>query len=659
MRDDDFEPKLGRIRSPAPKQERRYLQDVLKAVASAGGRSPKGRRAFQGGRIGRGSGVGRVLAARDRYAAFRNRRAIVKTRIVKLQGRGLAAARPHLRYIQRDGVTREGTPGELYGAKEDRADGKSFLERCEDDRHQFRFIVSADDGVDYDDLKGFTRRLLAQMEKDLGTDLDWVAVDHYNTGHPHTHIVVRGKDERGKDLIVAREYIAHGMRERAVEIVTLDLGPRSDSDIENALRREVDHERFTSLDRTLLKDADAERIVGMGSAADAFRQSLRIGRLQKLKRLGLAEDVTPGRWRLAQDLEPVLRRMGERGDIVRTMQRAMNERGVARGLSEYAIYDPRDVQTKCLTGRIVAHGLSDELNDRHYVILDGADGRSHYVEIGSLHDAETVREGMIVAIAPRRAMPRAADRLVAEIAAAYEGRYSVDIHLAYDPAASVAFAEAHVRRLEALRRLSRAVEREPDGTWIVAPDHLERAVAHERSQVRARPVVLETLSTIPLAQQIHAEAATWLDKELIAGKPVSLRDAGFGREVHDALVRRQEWLIEQDLARREQDRLLYRANLLTLLRQREVTRVAGQLSEELGLRYAEPKPNTRIEGVYRRKIDLVSGQFALIEKSREFTLAPWRPSLERMRGRPVEGIVLGRGRISWSLGRERGGPSIS
>ena len=153
-RDDDFEPKLGKIRSPAGRPERRYLQDVLKAAARAGGRSLKSRSGFHGNRIGRGSGVGRVLAKRDRYAAFRSRRVIVKTRIVKLQGRTLAAARLHLRYIQRDGVTREGEPGELYSAKQDRADGKAFLERCEGDRHQFRFIVSADDGAEYDDLKG-------------------------------------------------------------------------------------------------------------------------------------------------------------------------------------------------------------------------------------------------------------------------------------------------------------------------------------------------------------------------------------------------------------------------------------------------------------------------------------------------------------------------
>src|SRR3546814_17815790 len=85
--------------------------------------------------------------------------------------------------------------------------------------------------------------------EDLGTRLDWVAVDHYNTGHPHTHIVLRGRDDRGKDLVIARDYITTGMRERAAEIVSFDLGPRSDREVENRLRVVVGQERFTSLDR--------------------------------------------------------------------------------------------------------------------------------------------------------------------------------------------------------------------------------------------------------------------------------------------------------------------------------------------------------------------------------------------------------------------------
>ena len=170
--------------------------------------------------------------------------------------------------------------------------------------------------------------------------------------------------------------------------------------------------------------------------------------------------------------------------------------------------------------------------------------------------------------------------------------------------------------------------------------------------------MIETLSRLPLDRQIGAEGATWLDRELAAGQPMLLRDANFGREVKAALARRQTWLIEQNLAEREGDRIIYRANMLALLRRREVSRVAAQLSEELALRYAEPKAGARIEGIYRRRVDLTSGPYALIEKSREFTLVPWRPVLERNLGKEVSGIPRGE-TISWTLGRRRQGPSIS
>jgi type IV secretory pathway VirD2 relaxase len=656
-RDDEFEPKLGKIRSPGGKVRSSYLRQVAQTVVVRGGRKLS-RSAFHGGRIGRGAGVGRVLASRDRYAAFRTRRVVIKARIVRIASRGLRGAKLHLRYLQRDGVTREGLPGDLYDAKLDRADGSAFLDRSDGDRHQFRFIVSAEDAIEFDDLKHFTRRLLRQMEEDLGTKLDWVAVDHYNTGHPHSHVIVRGKDDRGKDLVIAREYLGQGMRERAAELVTLDLGPRTDQEIQSRLRSEVEAESFTSLDRSLLREVAQDGIVRSGGdAGDAFRQSLRAGRLQKLRRLGLAEEVSPGQWRLDPELEPMLRRMGERGDIIKTMHREMARDGVARGAADYAIYDRASPDAERLVGRIVARGLADELNDRHYLIVDGVDGRTHYVDIGKGDAVEPVPEGAIVAVEPKRIAAREVDRAVADIAAANGGRYSIDIHMRHDPTATAGFAETHVRRLESMRRLSGAVERQPDGTWIIAPDHLDRAATHERTLVRMNPVVIETLSALPLDRQVGANGATWLDRELVSDAATQTYNSGFGREVAAALVRRQQWLIEQELAREEQDCIIYRANMLGLLRQRELTRVAGQLSEELGLSYAETQPGDRIEGVYRRAVNLASGRFALIEKSREFTLVPWRPVLERNLGRQVAGISRGE-TISWTLGRQRSEPSI-
>ena len=147
-KDDSFEPRLGRMRARGGKRAHKYLHRILAAANLARGGTAIGRptKGFDGSRIGRGSGVGRLLASRDRYAAFRARRVIVKSRIVRLAGNGAAAAAAHLRYVQRDGTTRDGAPGKLYGPEDDAVDGKPFLGRGGGDRHQFRFIVSAEDG---------------------------------------------------------------------------------------------------------------------------------------------------------------------------------------------------------------------------------------------------------------------------------------------------------------------------------------------------------------------------------------------------------------------------------------------------------------------------------------------------------------------------------
>ncbi|WP_290896252.1 relaxase/mobilization nuclease RlxS [Hoeflea sp.] len=660
--DDDFKPKLGKIRSRGSKGGRKFLHQVLAASNLArGGAGGTHKSRFTGSRIGRGAGVGRVLANRDRYAAFRQRRVIIKSRIVKLAGKGMAkgleGARAHLRYIQRDGVTREGEPGELYSAEQDRADGKAFLERSEGDRHQFRFIVSAENGVEYDDLKPLTRRLMTRMEEDIGTKLDWVAVDHYNTGHPHTHILVRGRDKRGKDLIIARDYITTGMRERAAEIVSLDFGPRSDFEIEDRLRREVEQERLTSIDRRLIRDMDDTGLVA-ATDRDAFQQSLRVGRLQKLKRLGLAEELRPGQWRLEVGLEDTLRRMGERGDIIKTMHREMAGQNIARSPGDYAILDPGDPTANPVIGRVVARGLSDELKDRHYLIVDAVDGRTHYVDIGRGEATEPTPDGNIVRVTPKNIEPRRVDRTVAEVAAANDGRYTIDLHLQHDPRATEEYAETHVRRLDAIRRATGGVAREPNGTWIIAPDHLDRVVEYERSQARAAPVIVEKLSHLTLDQQVGADGATWLDRELVSDHAEPSRDSGFGREVREAQERRRQWLIAEGLAHEEQDRIVYRANMLATLRRRELARVAGQLSDQLGLAYAEARSGEPVEGTLRRSVQLASGKYALVENSREFTLVPWRPVLERHIGKQVSGVMRGDG-VSWTIGRQRSGPSVS
>ena len=100
-----------------------------------------------------------------------------------------------------------------------------FAERCEEDRHHFRFTVSPEDAARMSDLRAFTRELMVEAERDLGTKLDWVAVDHWNTDNPHVHVLVRGRGDDGKDLVISRDYISRGLRARAADRVTLELGP--------------------------------------------------------------------------------------------------------------------------------------------------------------------------------------------------------------------------------------------------------------------------------------------------------------------------------------------------------------------------------------------------------------------------------------------------
>jgi type IV secretory pathway VirD2 relaxase len=656
--DEDFEPRLGHVRAAGGRRTRRYLQRVIAATNLArGGASSRNSaaRRFSGSRNGRGAGVGRVLASRRRASAAFRRRVVVKARIVCLGGKGAAGALAHLRYLQRDGTTREGGPGGLYARDSDTADAKAFHERGCSDRHQFRFIVAPEDGAEYDDLKPLVRRLMVRAEADLGTSLDWVAVDHFNTGHPHAHVIVRGVDGEGKDLVIARDYLTRGLRERAAELLDLDLGPRSDREIARAMTAEISQERLTGIDRRLIAAAGSEPIVSVHGDG-AFEQTLRAGRLAALERMGLAEPLGGGRFRLTPDLATTLTRMGERGDIVRTMQRAFTAARVDRAATEQAIYDPAVADAAPLIGRVLVRGLADEHRDRHYLIVDALDGRSHYVALGR-EAAEDIGESMIVRIDPMRPKVRQVDRTIAAVAAANGGRYSVDAHLAFDPSATQAFAEAHVRRLEAIRRAGRERIRDTDGGWRVGSDHLEHAAAYEAARATERPGRVVLLSPRPLEVLVLADAATWLDARLGDVAAPAVRETGFGAEVAAAERQRQQWLIREGLGLEANGTFRLLPDALEQLRRRELRRVARGLSDELGRPFCKIEAGDRIEGIYRRRVDLLGGRFALIERAHDFTLVPGREVLDRHLGKSVSGVMRGEG-ISWTIGRGRSGPSI-
>ena len=642
--DDDFMPWLG-----TAQRDRSFLGSVKRATNLAGRGGRAGRSRFTGERIGRGAGTGRVLSTRP-VGGRHGRRVIVKARYVLLAGKGGTRAQGHLRYLQRDGTTREGERGTLYGADRDGADGKAFLERGSGDRHQFRFIVAAEDGAEYEDLKPLVRRFMAQAEKDLGTGLDWVAVDHFNTGHPHSHILLRGKDDRGADLIIAREYLSHGLRARAQEIVELDLGPRTELEIRRAETREIGQERFTSIDRRLVQAIDSDGLVS-SAHPEGIEQAARAGRLQTLGKMGLAVEEKRGCWRLDAELEPTLRAMGKRGDIIATLHERVKQERSLIPPADYAIYDPGKSGQQPLTGRVLATGLSDEHDDRRFLVVEGTDGRAWHVDVGMAEELPSRRS--VVRLSDAMGSLRQVDRTVAGIAAAHAGRYSIDVHLRHDAQASEDFARTHVRRLEAIRRGGGGVERQPDGSWVIAPDHLERVEAYERGLAERRPVRIDLLSIKPIEQLLRHDGITWLDREIASDDPTPL-ERGFGADVRQAIRRRQMWLVEQDLGAGQGDDFLPTRNLLARLQRRDLATASAQLSNELGLDYNEARSGERIDGIFRRTVEVGDTKFAVVERSRDFTLVPWRPALEKQIGQTIGGIMRNDGNISWRIGRDRG-----
>ncbi|WP_237718430.1 relaxase/mobilization nuclease domain-containing protein [Rhodovulum sp. PH10] len=496
------------------------------------------------------------------------------------RGRAFRAAplAAHVAYLRREGVGRDGERARMFDAGGE-ADEKGFVERCAGDRHHFRFIVSPEEASDLTDLKAFTRDLLTDMERDLGTRLDWIAVEHWNTDNPHVHLLVRGKADDGRNLVISRDYITRGMRERAEHLVTIELGPKTERDMWASLDRDVGADRWTRLDTAIGRHADEAGLIDLRMSSDSetdpeIRRRM-IGRLQRLEQMGLARSEGTARWSLVPDAERTLRDLGARRDIIEIMHRAAAEQGIERPVCDYMIHGERDRPT--VTGRLIAKGLHDELAGEAYAVIDGVDGRLHHVRFPDI------------------------DRL----------------------------------------------EHAPPVGGIVAVRHLEAESGSRANRI------LSVRSDLTLEAQVMAKGATWLDHQLLVRDKAALSEGGFGREVRDALDRRVDHLVGEGLARRQGGRVVFARDLLATLRRRDLDAATARITAETGLVYRATAEGESIAGVYRQRLALASGRFAMINDGLGFSLVPWRPSLEPHIGRQVSGLVRAGG-IDWTLGRQRG-----
>lgn len=317
------------------------------------------------------------LGAPDRVAA---RRVTVKTNYVGNRKQGQWAA--HGRYLEREGAQKEDERGQGFDAKNDEISLQRRLGEWQlaGDPRLFKVIVAPEEG-DRLALREYTRDYMARLAPHLAADpkkVEWAAIEHYNTGHPHVHVLIRGNN----GLQIPPEMIQRGMRNLASEIATERLGYRSPAELRQAKEKQIDARRFTALDREI------ERLArplpeGRSFLAEApllprdrgyADQRLRIQRLEGLERLGLAEKIGSATWALETGWTKGLREL----EILQTRSKMVAQ---ARALMTEPRCIPHVTRLQPgerLVGRVLGTGL-DEQYDRSFILLEGTDYRAHIV----------------------------------------------------------------------------------------------------------------------------------------------------------------------------------------------------------------------------------------------------------------------------------------
>jgi hypothetical protein len=389
---EDFEPRLGSLG-----QDRRRPPSQLKVVAKLarqGKPNAFGRTKLAAGKVwSEGRGKGAAAVARHWHVAG-SRRVFVRATIAPARGRNTAAFSSHIKYLLRENVDENGRGGSLYDQDSENADARAFKQRSTRDPWQFRIVVSAEDSIEIEERTDLTRKIMQHAERDLGTRLDWVAVDHYDTPWPHTHIMVRGRSPADRELIISRKYLMYGLRHRAEEILTNMLGPKNGREVSVASQIELSGDRLTSIDQHISRSQTRGTVfVGRGSPSRAAPGlAMQVKRLQYLEKLGLAEHAYGREWRLQPGWQDALKSLGRRTETLAELGRAVGDHRTA-GRMEALGPAP---EGKWVTGRLAALSASGTGLQDHLLVIDGLDGRIWLAQVASEETLQLPSPGGVI-----------------------------------------------------------------------------------------------------------------------------------------------------------------------------------------------------------------------------------------------------------------------
>jgi type IV secretory pathway VirD2 relaxase len=317
----------------------------------------------------------RPKAARSQF----NQRCAV--RITYTKNKVAGQWRAHGRYIARESAAHEEAPG--FSAQSTSTEPSAILDKWQKqgDARIWKFIVSPEFG-DRVDLQRLTRDLMKNMERDLGSHLEWVAVNHFNTDHPHTHVALRGIRDDGSTLDLPRDYVKSGIRRTAEDLCTRQLGYRTRLDAREAESRQVEQCRVTSLDKIIERSNPAPGQNSTFSFAPSLSMKLDqrdlVGaRLITLQKMGLASGTQSGEWEIRADFVTVLKAMQELADRQKTL--SAHRSLISDERLPVVVTEPGSITR--LDGRVLGHGEDETGKNfgRHFMLLEGTDAQIHLI----------------------------------------------------------------------------------------------------------------------------------------------------------------------------------------------------------------------------------------------------------------------------------------
>jgi type IV secretory pathway VirD2 relaxase len=550
---DDFEPRL-------PTRVLRERGGLIGHLKSAS-RSSRG--------TGKRPTTRRQEGVRGRFHSPKTypQRVVVKARVVSGKGASsLERMRKHRTYLSRSGTGLTGKRPEFFTERGHTTQEALHLEGLTwvNDPHHFRLIISPELGAALD-LEDYVRSVMREVSTDLKTKLEWYGVCHHNTDNAHAHVVLRGVDDKGDPLVIAREYLSHGVRHVAEREASVRLGMRNQEEVDRGITKTLHEERFTFIDKELVKERDhsGEGVVRILPLAPEAREFARKARLNKLQRLafleskGLCREERTGVWKVDADLEGVLRELSHRRKVEQVVAPFLARREEAK--QDLHIYkESEKFPSGELVGTVIAKDLLDELYDKKFLLLSGHDGRNHFIPLGAFSEAEgfECKPGQVVKVVGQKPGKARAEEVIHRFLGERGGEFSLErfqAHVASEVGQKRwklplgVSVDEYVERFKArCESLSKAalIEKLSEERWNVPRDIVSRVKNYDAvTQKKLKVSVLrETYRSID--EEVSVKGASWLDRIVGQDNPGLQARGAFGLQVSRAVKKRAQ-LLEQ------------------------------------------------------------------------------------------------------------------